>query len=280
MNDKLVLALGFFDGLHIAHRHIIDVAKEMAIRKNAISGAITFAGNIKDSPAIYDCGDRVKLLQQFIEKVIVFDFSDEFSRLSPQCFLEKLLSEYNVCGIVCGYDYSFGKNAEGNSNYLIEFCAERGIECTVIPKMMTAGEVISTSLIKKMIANGQIEEANTLLGEPYFIRNKVIRGRGEGHMFGFPTANIMQKTGLILPKHGVYSTMCDINGCIYKSVTNIGPKPTFNDVTTSIETFISNFSGDIYSSEITIYFIKYLRGIKKFADAQELYNQIQIDIGS
>ena len=278
-NKKIVLALGFFDCLHKAHREIIEKAISEAKGLDAESCVLTFTGNLKNSLQIYDFDDRVRLLEDIgVENVLKFDFSPQFASIKPEDFFKILVGKYGVVGVVCGYDYKFGKDARGDVDLLKDLCAEYGVKLFVLEKKLLNGSTISTSKIKDFLSSGDIDNANSFLFKPYHIKSEVVKGRGEGHLFGFPTANLSLKNDKILPKSGVYGTMCDINGKIYKSVTNVGVKPTFNDDTVSIETFIDDFSGNLYGENITIIIYKYLRETKKFDNINALKEQIYEDM--
>ncbi len=279
MNDRIVLALGYFDCVHIAHRAVLREASAIAKEMNVTSGAITFLNNIKSSPIIYSLDERILLMREYCDKIITFNFDNEFSNQSHEDFLLRLLADYNVCGFICGYDYRYGKNAEGNIDTLSYFCKKNDVYFRAVDNCYSMGESVSSTLVKRLLSNGEIEVANRLLCTPYHISGRVVHGRGEGHLFGFPTANLTCKSGKIIPKSGVYSTMCDIDGRFYKSVTNIGTKPTFNDFTVSIESFIENYSGNLYDKNVTLFFYKRLRDVKKFDDAVKLKKQIFTDIG-
>ena len=276
---KNIIALGFFDCVHAAHRKILAAARETAEKTGGISAAITFDTNIKSMPVVYDYEERTKLLGELCDKVISFEFSEEFRSTRAADFLEMLLARYNAAGFVCGYDYTFGRNAEGDSKLIAQFARDRLLPCVVTEKYCIDGEPVSSTRIRNLLLSGDVKTAGKLLVKPYHVRQKVMHGRGQGHLFGFPTINFMPKTGIILPKTGVYSTMSDINGKLYKSVTNIGDKPTFGDKTISIETFVDGFSGDLYGAEVTVYFYKRIRDVIKFQSPEQLKKQIYDDIG-
>lgn len=278
--NKRIIALGYFDCVHMAHRQILSEAKSLAQKKGMTSAAVTFSDNVKSS-RIYDLKERVALIRKFVDDIILLEFNEKFKNTEPERYLDMLQNEYGAGGFVCGFDHKFGRNAAGNCDFLRSYCKKNGLYFVEVDKLSIDGEVVSATRIKGLLQNGNIEEANKLLVTPYHISDVVIKGRGEGHIFGFPTVNFEPKTGKILPKSGVYSTMTDIVLGKYKSVTNIGIKPTFNDSNTSIETFIGDgFNADIYGKEITIYFNKYLRDIKKFPDPEHLKEQIYKDIRS
>ena len=277
--NKIVLALGFFDCMHIAHRQIASKTRSLAQEMQAESCIFTFRNGIKATPQLYDFDERVKLYDSCgIENIIALDFNEQLSCMSPDQFLDFLFNSYNIAAVVCGYDYKFGNRALGNADLLSAYCDARGVACYVVDKMYCNGERISSSKIKEKVISGDIEGANVLLEVPYHMIGKVVAGRGEGHLFGFPTANLLPKSNKIAPKFGVYGTMCDINGSKYKAETNVGLKPTFDDNAVSIETFIDNFSGNLYDKEIVLYFHKFIRETKKFDNAIELKNQIYSDM--
>lgn len=275
---KKIIALGFFDCVHYAHRLILQKTRECAKACNAESAVITFSDNVKNSSVVYDYEERVALLSNLCDSVITFDFTDDFKNTSAKVFLEMLVNDYGAAGFVCGYDNRFGKGAEGDCSFLENFAKENALECSVLDRRCLDGQIVSTTNVKNFLVNGEIEAANKMLVVPYHITQKVLHGRGQGHLFGFPTINFCCKNHVLLPKPGVYSTMCDIDGILYKSVTNVGNKPTFKDETVSVETFIQNFSDDIYDKTVTVYFGSRLRDIQRFDSPDELKKQIYEDI--
>lgn len=276
--EKRIIALGYFDCVHIAHRQILQKTRDIALVSGIKSAAITFSDNVKSSH-VYNLHERVRLLSGLVDDVITFDFTQNIKNMSPVDFLDMLSEKYGAVGFVCGYDHKFGKNAAGDCDLLVSYCKKKGYPVAVVDKMIDGGEVVSASRIKHLLQTGDIQSVNKLLYVPYHITAEVVRGKGQGHIFGFPTVNFMPETNQILPKSGVYSTMSDIVLGKFKSVTNVGIKPTFNDTTISVETFIGDgFNGDLYDRNITVYFNKYLRDIKKFASPDELKKQIFEDI--
>ena len=276
--EKKIIALGYFDCVHIAHRRILQKAHDMAASFGVKSAAITFSDNVKSS-YIYNLQERKKLLSELVDEIVTFDFTDSIKNMSPVDFLDMLVEKYGAVGFVCGYDHRFGKNAAGDCTLLAAYCRERGYLLAVVDKMIDGGEAVSTTRIKNLLQKGDMQSVNKLLVVPYHITASVVRGRGQGHIFGFPTVNFVPEFNQILPKSGVYSTMSDVVLGKFKSVTNVGIKPTFNDTTVSVETFIGDgFNGDLYDEKITVYFNKYLRDIKKFNNPEELKNQIFEDI--
>lgn len=277
----VALALGFFDSLHVVHRKIIGNAIDYA-QKNGFSSAVfTFKDDgicSLKGDMIYLYNERKHLLSQMgVDCVIPFVFS-ECVKTDKIEFLDKLISLVDVKAIFCGYDFSFGYKGEGKVEHLDSYCKEKGIELFVLEQESAYNEKISSTMIKHFLLCGEIKKANELLVKPYSITSTVIRGRGEGHLFGFPTANICIKNHKMLIKEGVYGTYTYINGERYVSVTSVGKKPTFEDMSISIETLIKDFSGDIYGQTITVEFIEYIRDVDKFETKELLRQQICKDI--
>jgi riboflavin kinase/FMN adenylyltransferase len=278
----IALALGFFDSLHIVHRKIITDAVNFARANDCQSAVFTFMDNgisrfKGDMIYLYD--ERKKLIEDVgVDYVIPFVFNNECMKTSKEEFLNKLSSLVDLKAIFCGYDFTFGYMGEGNVEYLAKYCNERGIKLFVTQKESAFNDKISSSMIKNFLIAGEIEKANELLVVPYSITSKVVKGRGVGHLFGVPTANLLLEKNKLLIKEGVYGTFTKIGDKKYVSVTNVGKKPTFDDMTVSIETLIKDFDGDIYGETVTVFFEKYIRDIEKFDSKEHLREQITKDL--
>ncbi len=281
-NKSVALALGFFDSLHIVHRKIIGNAVEYAQSHGCESAVFTFKDNGISrfkGDMIYVYEERKKLMDEIgVDNVIPFVFNEECMTTPKDKFLKKITDLVDVKAIFCGYDFTFGYKGEGNVEYLSTYCKQNGIDLFVTEKESAFNDKISSSMIKSFLLKGKIEEANRLLFSPYSITSKVIKGRGVGHLFGVPTANLLLERNKLIIKEGVYGTYITVNGKEYVSVTNVGKKPTFNDMTISIETLIKDFDSDIYGETVTVVFIKYLRDIKKFDLKEDLRDQIAKDM--
>lgn len=277
------LALGFFDCVHRGHAALISKTVALAKEKNALSCVMTFADNpypflSKGEKLIFTFSERTKLFESAgVQAVFAVPFSKELMQTPKQEFLNLITSRLNVKGVVCGYDYKFGTGAEGDTEYLASFCNGLGISCNVVPPVMYNGLRVSSTLIKSKLLCGDIEQAAELLEHSYFIEGEVCHGRGVGRLFDFPTANVDYGSDKLLPKDGVYATVSSVDGKKYKSVTNVGNKPTFNEYGATVETMLSEFGGDLYGKLIRVEFVRRLRDIKKFATPQELKNQIYSD---
>ena len=247
---KRVLALGFFDGIHIGHRYLLQKAKALAEKSGSKMTVVTFNDSFltnlgKSEKEIFLLKEREKILKMLgYRDIIALNPTKEFLSKSKDEFLEYLLS-LNPYAVVAGKDYAFGKMAKGNTVYLEKYMREKGVKTVLVNLQKYKLKKISTSNIKRLIAEGRIELANKLLGDAYFIEGKVIKGRGIGSSLGIPTANILIDPMKLVPLEGVYKTKTEIDNKLYDSITNVGHRPTFEDHERSIETLLINQSIDL-----------------------------------
>ena len=281
---KSVCALGFFDGVHEAHSLILKECIAYAKSHGLKSIALTF----EKSPAEY-FGKKIKYLTSLsqkerfmkemgIDEVVVLSCDEKTLSLSPREFLDKILiGKLGVCALFCGFNYTFGKNAAGNSDTLKALCAERDIEVFVSPCMKDNGITVSSSEIRSLLSKGDIETANQLLTRPFEFEGRVKKGKELGRTLNFPTANLYPPENFPHLPYGVYATKCIVDNHEYISVTNVGVNPTVNDKSLRIETFITGFNEDIYDRNITIKFYKFLRKETQFPSLDILKEQIAED---
>lgn len=278
---ECVMALGFFDGVHIAHRDLISRAAEEAKTRGLKLGIFTFAfdGKIKvGSSRLYDDGEKAEMFADLGADFTVYADFDAISGCSAEDFVSKILSrDLNCRTCVAGFNFRFGKGAKGNSTMLCELMAENGGEAVICDEITADGTTLSATLIRGLISSGEIEEANRLLGAPYYIKGRVAHGRKDGRKLGFPTANIILGEGRTLPRLGVYRTAVVIDGRVYSGVTNIGVCPTFMGDEARLETHIIDFSGDLYDKELRVYLLGFIRDERRFDSLEELKMQINID---
>lgn len=283
-NLKRSIALGNFDGVHIAHKEVIKAAVNYAKEMGVISSVVTFS-----LPPALVLGYPVALLSQKelkeeclrdlgIDELIYIDFDDNFSSLSPIDFFNILKDKLGAVSLSCGFNYRFGKNKEGNSQILFELCKENNIRFFSLNPITADGETVSSSLIRKLITEGNIKKANELLGRPFEITNSVISGNHLGTSLNFPTANQTLPKNFVIPRFGVYITETEIENKSYRSVTNIGNRPTVDGNEVFCETNIFDFSGNIYGKEVKIKYYDFLRDEKKFSSLLELKTQVDADI--
>ncbi len=284
LSEPVVLGMGFFDCVHMGHRKLLETVENEAIRQNVKSAVITFSNNPYkifnyESKLIYTYEERSELFKETgIDFCIPFKFDAYFKERSKEDFLNGIFSHLNVKSIVCGYDYLFGAGGAGDTDFLKEKAALKGVEVKIIEPVLCEGERVSSTLIKKCLEEGDIKKANLLLTKPYFMNGEVVRGRGEGRKNASPTINLSFSKEKMLIRHGVYATLTTIDGVKKRSVTNVGAKPTYGEPSVTVETLIDNENRELYGKKVKIEFMKYLREIKKFDSPTELAAQIRRDL--
>lgn len=282
----IVLALGMFDGIHAGHRALLNETVELADKYNAEPTALTFVNhpfyvlNPSCVPKQLTTFNEKAMLSADcnIKKLIAIPFDNSFAELEPHEFLEKYILQLNVKGIVCGYNYRFGKNAMGDCNYIKDFMLNQGIETCVVDSLCVDGIPVSSTYIRTLIEDGNIELANKFLTSPYMICGQVAHGYHRGTGLGFPTANILPDKIKCLPPNGVYATKTYLDGKKFISVTNTGVNPTYGNSMNTVETHIIDFDGDLYDKFITVEFFSKIRSEKKFSGPNELTDQVRNDI--
>lgn len=288
LNEKyknpIVLALGFFDCIHRGHRLLVDTACEYGKIHGAESALLTFSNDPSEflgrEKQIYALEDRAYVLKNLgLENIITAKFDSDFASLDKERFLDILTGNFNVKAIITGSDYTFGNRAEGDVNYLINYCAKKNIVVITVPFETYDGRKISTSDMKNLVKSGDIGTLNTLLSDPYFITGEVESARHVGTALGYPTANIRIPDNRLPIGDGVYATILQAEGKIHTSVTNVGAKPTFGIDSESIETYILNFNGDLYGKTVRLSFITRIRDVKKFLTVDDLKSQLSRDVG-
>ena len=269
LKDGTAMLLGGFDGLHLGHRQLLSRAKESGLPV----GIMTILGGKDES--VFTLAERAEIFRRVgLDFAVAFSFS-EIKELSPAEFLTILEKEFSPKLYVCGDDFRFGKNAQGTTETLRQSVATRVI---VENLLLENGEKISTRTVKKRLSEGEVEKANALLCEEFFLLGEVYRDRGVGKTLNFPTANIRYPKDKFPIKKGVYETCVTVDGNGYKGITNFGARPTFDDGTVVTETHLDGFSGDLYGKTLKITFKRFLRETIKFTDAEALRKQLQTDI--
>ncbi len=277
--EPCILLLGYFDGMHVGHRKLLERAKCLAREKNCTVGLMTFYDG-KSGGQIYLFEERLYLFEKLgANFVYAAHFNDAFRATDGVSFLAHILSALNVKAFVCGADFTFGKGAACGTPELQNFCREHKIESVVCPLVALRGEKAAASLAKRYLREGETEKLAELLGARYFIRGRVsTEGRQVGRKMGFPTANIHLPPEKYPLKSGVYAVTAEIDGAQYRGIANYGPRPTFEDGRIVFEVYLDGFTGDLYGQTITVYFDFYIRDIRKFASAEALANQLKIDL--
>lgn len=278
---KCVLALGFFDGVHLAHRDLLCRAKKIANERGLAFGVFTFGsgGAIKNGTArLYEDSEKAEIFASLGADLTVISDFGAISGSSPEEFVKDILVRDLNCALcVAGFNFRFGKGAKADSNTLKELMLECGGDAIILEEITVDGKTLSATLIRGLISDGKIEDANRYLGSPYYIKGRVLHGRRDGHKLGFPTANINIDEGRIIPRLGVYRTAMVIDEKIYSCVSNVGTCPTFDGQGIRLETHIIGFEGDLYGREMCIYLLGFLRDERKFDSLEELSAQIDYD---
>ncbi len=283
-NESIVLALGFFECIHIGHRELLSVCQQKAKNLQSKSACFTFDNN----PQQFFGNNSRKLIYDFDERCVVLNnlgmdytlyqrFDKNFCSMSAEDFLKNLF-RLNIKGIVCGFDFSYGKNAVGNAISLLEACKRQNIPCDIIEEVSLKGKKVSSSLIYDCINKGNICDANIMLGEKYRYVGIVDGGKKVGRTLGFPTINLSLNNDVVTPNYGVYSGEIVFSDKLYNAVINVGTRPTFNDNNSLIEAHIIGFNGDLYGQSIRLFFNRFIRKQKVFVDKEQLSKQIYKDV--
>ena len=285
---KRVLALGFFDGVHLGHAALIRKTAERAKALGAAPAVLTFDVHPdtlvrgEPVPLITSPEDRAELIRRLfgVEEILSLRFDKSLMQMPWADFIRWVQSEFSAVHLICGHDFTFGWRGEGNPARLSEKCAELGIGSDVIPKVTLDGETVSSTRIRALLLRGEVKEANRLLGHPHALTDTVRTGYRLGRKLGAPTVNMRFGEGVLVPAHGVYAGRLRIEGETVQrwAVTNIGVRPTVSDGDrVSVESYILDFEGNLYGRRIRLELLDFLRPERKFADTDALKAQIARD---
>ena len=276
--DSLSLCLGYFDGVHIGHQELIKYARKYA---KHILGLLTFSkpistivDNGKNKEVLTSLDDRFKIISKLgVDYYFVTQIDQEFTKLSDMDFIE-MLKKMHVKEIFVGKDFRYGAEAKGTISTLKDYFDVYEIDIKNVN-----GEKVSTQSIATLIKNGEIEKANDLLGHNYCVVGNIVSGNQIGSKIGFPTLNLKLSDNYVLPKFGVYKTICYVDNVPHISITNVGVKPTIGkDFEPGIEVHLKEFKGEVKGDVINLEFLKFIRPEKEFASIEELKAQIEKDV--
>ncbi len=274
---ELAAALGSFDGLHLGHRQVIGNTFSSSKLRPAV---VTFQQNPSavlqknPVPLLTTNEQRLALLEEMgIDTVYLLPF-DQIRDMEPEAFVEVLYRVCRVRKLCCGFNFRFGKNGRGDAALLETLCDQWGIELCVVPPVLVGGEAVSSTRIRSYLEEGDVQQAGQLLGRPFGYDFEVTHGRQLGRTWGTPTINQPFPQGYVLPRFGVYASLVTIEGKKYYGVTNIGIKPTVGSDCALSETWIPEFSGDLYGKRIPVELLDFIRPEKKFDSLDELKNEI------
>lgn len=288
MSDKKrVIALGFFDGVHLGHGQLLNKVNQRASEIDAMPSVLSF--DVHPDTLVF--GREMKLINSAIgrqelirrcygiDNVVFIHFNQRVMRMHWKDFADDLINELNIGWIVVGHDFCFGYKGEGTAARLKEYCEARGIGCDIIPALSIDGIIVSSTYIRELIEAGDMERANMFLGHPHSLSDTVHSGYHIGTKMGTPTINMYFPEGVLVPKNGVYVSRVFIDGSeSYAAVTNVGVRPTTGDNNkVNVESHLLDYSGNLYGRQARVEFFKYLRGEIKFDSFDELSAQIKRD---
>ena len=281
------VTIGNFDGVHLSHQFICRKLATEARSAGIKSLVITFDPHpkmvlhpeIRPFYLITTLEERLQILEKCgIDGTLIIPFSRDYSRLTAEEFVRGFLhKKLAIKRIIVGHDYTFGQGKKGNSDYLISAGRELGFAVEVIDAFKVGENVVSSTLIRNLIIEGDLKTVTNLLGRWYNVAGIVVTGHGRGVELGFPTANLKSEKEL-LPPPGIYAAFADVEGKRYMAALNIGEKPTFADYTFTFEAHLLDFSGDLRGKKLDIHFVEKLRDIIKFDSPEKLKKQIAADI--
>jgi len=282
----MLLTIGVFDGVHLGHKYLISRLKEDARQQNLLSGVVTFRQHPQQVlsprtklPFLTDLTEKTDLLKnEGVETIIVLSFTHELAQLRARQFLSLIKKYLRMRGLVIGPDFVLGRNREGNADTLRIIGRDMNFNVTVIPPIMINGEVVSSTAIRKALADGDMKKVHNLVGRPFSLHGRVIPGAGRGADLGFPTANLNVDPKQALPADGIYATRVYISSQAYQSMTNIGKRPTFSGSKRLVEVYILDYQGNLYNHELKIDFVQRLRDEKRFDTVDELKRQVTEDV--
>ena len=288
MNDLMkyesAVAIGCFDGVHRGHKAVLQAASAWAEAHDALALAYAFEAPPrrlfgKETPRLMTAVQKkAALFAAGIHEVRFVPFTAALAALSPADFVrDELIETHHAVAVFCGEDFRFGKDAAGDVAALRALLATYGAELFVIPAAEENGEKISSTAIRTALTEGDAAKAARLLGRPYALCGKVVRGAGIGGKYGMPTANLEAEKDVLLPHDGVYLSAVTIDGVSYPALTNVGMRPTVGGESRTVESLLRGFEGDLYGHEITVSFVRFLRPERKFASAEELAAQVKAD---
>ena len=287
-NQKVCLAIGMFDGVHLGHQKVLQNAINAASQSDSISVAVTFDQHPakiispKHAPSLIQTqAQRNRSIELLgVDAILIIKFNEAFSRKTGKSFIQELAQGFgSIHSISVGNDFMFGHNRDGNFQLLQKLSQELNFLTYGLQPVKLNGQIVSSTRIRSALINGKIDDAKQMLGRKFSIEGPVVKGDGKGRKIGFPTANIDTKN-LILPPNGVYASYTKFNGKTHKSLLNIGVRPTIIKPNPSIqvEAHILKFNENIYDQVIDIELIEKLRNEMKFESIEELKKQISCDI--
>ncbi|BBB31867.1 riboflavin kinase / FMN adenylyltransferase [Thermotomaculum hydrothermale] len=278
-----VVTIGNFDGVHLGHQKIINLAKESAEKMQLPLVVVSFdphPGKVlypANAPKLIKTRKQKRdlLRKMGVDYFYVINFTPSFAKKSPEEFVDEvLIDSLGAKKVFVGFNFAFGRDRSGDLSFLKKQGEKKGFDVIAVPPVKVDGEIVSSSLIRKLLEEGMVKKANKFLGRHYYLEGIVIHGEQRGRKIGFPTANIITENELV-PRLGVYASYTKLNSINYPSITNIGYKPTFGSEKIIVETYIFDFDREIYGELIEVKFVDFIRPEKKFSGVDELVKEIK-----
>ncbi|MDH4044674.1 MAG: riboflavin biosynthesis protein RibF [Gemmatimonadota bacterium] len=286
MSPDTVLTVGSFDGLHLGHRMVLGEIAERAQRSERRSMVVTFVPhplevvNPQAAPPRLTLDDERRELfaQSPVDAVAFLPFTRALSQYTPEAFVELLLARFGMRELVIGHDHGFGRGRSGDEHLLQTLGETRGFTVDVVPAVAVEGRTVSSTLIRRAIAGGDLETAARQLGRRYAMIGDVVRGEGRGRTLGFPTINVeVPDRRKLLPPNGVYAVHVEWDGGRSGAMMHMGPRPTFSDDRGTVEAHLFDQAPDLYGRSVKVTWLRRLRDVRAFANPEALRTQLALD---
>lgn len=276
--EPCCVCLGMFDGVHRGHQALLEETVRTARRKGIRSAAATFLTE-REKNCIDTLDIQLAGLGEQTDFVFVFRFDERLRKENPEEFISRSLKgALNAHHVVCGFNFRFGHNREGDTGVLQALSEKYGYGLSVVPPVKEGEQIISSTLIRELLREGRIAEANRMLGRPFALSGFVRMGNQIGRTLQMPTINVPIDPCVVELPNGVYASKTEIDGEVYESITNIGTAPTFQEKKKISETFLLNFNRDVYNRTAKVFLYHFLREERKFSGSDELVRTIKGDI--
>lgn len=282
LEGERVVALGFFDGVHVGHRALLCTAKAEAKKRGAAFAVFTFLAEskmIKGVGRIYSTDEKMMIFDSLgVDEVILADFSAVMNIDADSFIVDSIIADMNALCAVSGEDFRFGKGAAGDAALLLSVMNEYKRDAVAVKEERMFGKKVSSTAIKEALIRADMKAAKEMLGEPYFISGRIERGLGLGHSFGFPTLNIDISAKESIIKRGVYDSIAEIDGERFAALTNVGVCPTVSNREFHAESYLIDCNKELYGRSVRVFLLDFLRDEKKFNNTDELIMQIKLDV--
>lgn len=285
-HQETALTIGVFDGVHLGHQHLISILKQHAEARGYVPGVVTFRSHPQqvlspNNSVVYlsSLEGRIERLHDLgINLVVPLSFTRGLAQTPARTFVSLLREFLNVRLLVVGPDFALGKGRKGDIPALISLGHELGFGIEIAAPLVLDGEVVSSTVVRQAVAEGDVAKVKKLLGRPHTLYGEVVHGDSRGRTLGFPTANLEINSDQAVPANGVYVTKAFIEQQVYSSVTSIGSRPTFGGTERTIEVYLLDFARELYNSNLCIELLKRLREEQRFSSTKELVAQIECDV--